>query len=557
MELHRNAPASLPNSLAWLVAVTLVVLSFRATAAAPWSDTSSPSVSAAVARYLQAVAVSEREAALDALEGLGASNPEAWNQLGLLARTKDPVRGAASEKWFAKAATAKNLNGLMNLIASHINADQIATSCEVAKQATQWPDGTGAPAIGYLGECYRLGRHGAKDVVKAKRLLMESCRWGWDPACNSALELQHADRTPSGTQAYLDFLEKLAAADHPRAQFHLAEELSESPREADQKRSITLLEKASTAQYGPACVGLSIVLWGKGELGELPKIDRLLECGGKDDKVAPFASIVRGMFAAFAGDDTAGRGWIQHAFDGGMKQAGAFAVALSYEPPAGSEKTYCEPLCDWIEAIKLVNRLRLAELTERQVQQEIAAEAARRAEQEAAEVIRHQAEREAAAAASALAQMASHEATQNAIARRERRRRFWQGVLTVSLALATGYVQAHAQAYSNAPAPRAAYQHPALYAGRPIYHPTQQQGGLIKTCYIATAQGTQAITVNSVQPCPVSQHSLGQPLRRSGTGFLVGESVSGLIKICTYRGVAGTSAVNVAASSVCPRAHDY
>ncbi len=538
--------------------VLLLVTPIRAMAGQAWSDTGSASIMQEVEQYKAASLPEARAVAAAKLEQLGESDPEAWNQLGILYLDGSPSNPQLAERMFDKAATAKNLNGLMNLIGVRIAAGRIAESCEAAEQSVMWPDGAGAPAMGYLGECYRLGRNGHKNLVKAEPILMEACRRGWKPACDSALKSLRTNPTPARAKAYRAYLEKLSGAGYTHAMSTLGIDLAGSQDDAARVRGEALLEKASAAGDGEACTALALVVWGKGDPASLSRIYDLLDCGIAGKRTPELAWLFKGVIAGLGGSEMLGRSSIDRAAEEGLKQAGAFAAAFGYPVPAGADQAKCAPFCDWLVVIKEARRIQQLAIDEQNRQAEIARVAQEAADREAAEL----AAQEAAQQAEYNAQVAAYNAqiaAQNAEARRERRRRFWGGVLSVAVALATGYVQAQANATASPPA-RPVYQAPAVSAPyRPVYQAQQtgQASGLTKVCYVTTAQGAKAITVNAAQPCPVSLHSMGQPLRFSGRGYLVGESVSGTIRVCTYQGAAGQSAINVPASGVCPPSHEF
>jgi hypothetical protein len=527
--------------------LSLLLLPLHSIAGDLWSDTPpSPSIMKELERYKAATSPEERAAAVARLEQLGESEPEAWNQLGIEYRLGKPADPQLAEAMFVKAAAAENLNGLMNVIAVRIGDKRIAESCKAAEAATAWPDGAGAPAMAYLGECYRLGRNGPKSVAKAEPLLMEACRWGWEPACDSALKSLRTNPTPARAKAYRAYLEKLSGAGYPVAMSTLGIELAQSEDKAQRERGEALLEKASAARDGPACTAQALVVWGKGDPASLSRIYDLLDCGIADKRAPELAWLFKGVIAGLGGSELLGRSSIDRAGEEGLKQAGAFAAAFGYPVPSGADTSKCAPFCDWIGVIKEARRIQKLEIDEQNRQAEIARIAQELADQEAAQLAADEANRQAEYQAQVAAYNAQV-AAQNAEARRERRRRFWGGVLTVALALATGYVQAKANAYAQPAPSRPVYQQPAPRA----------PAGRTQVCYVQTPQGMQALTVNASQGCPVSLHSMGQPLRANGTGYLVGESVSGLIKICLYSGAAGQSSINISASGVCPPSHQY
>ncbi|WP_287598855.1 hypothetical protein [Thermomonas sp.] len=530
--------------------ISLLLTSLHALAAEQaWSDAGSPTIMQEVERYKAASRPEGRAAAAAQLERLGDVDAEAWNQLGLLHGASGDAKLA--EQYFNKAATAKNLNGLMNLIGLRIQSGRIAESCKAAEIGSAWPNGAGAPAMGYLGECYRLGRNGPKNAAKAEPLLMEACRWSWEPACDSAIASLRSNPTPARTKAYRAYLEKLSAANYPSALATLGIELANSEAEGERARGVAMLEKASAAGVGTACTALALIVWGEGDPTSFSKVYDLLDCGTADKRAPEIAWLFKGVIAGLGGSEMLGRSSIERAAKEGLKQAGAFAAAFGYAVPSGADTSKCEPFCDWIEVIRQVRSMQQTELAEQARQAEIERVAQELAAREAAE----RAAQEAAQQAAYNAQISA----QNAEARRERRRRFWGGVLSVAVALATGYVQAQANSYATPPA-HPGYQPPAVSAPyRPVYQPQQsgQAAGLTKICYVTTPQGAKAITVNAVQPCPVSLHSMGQPLRFSGRGYLVGESVSGTIRVCTYQGAAGQSALNLPASGVCPPSQEF
>lgn len=543
--------------------LSLLLMSANGLAANPaWSDTSSPSIMREVERYKAATRAEDRAEAVAKLEQLGEIDPEAWNQLGIVLSDGPTSDSQLAERMFDKAASAKNLNGLMNLIGVRIAGGRIAESCKAAEVGSAWPNGAGAPAMGYLGECYRLGRNGPKNVAKAEPILMEACRWGWEPACDSALKSLRTNPTTARAKAYRAYLEKLSGAGYPAAMSTLGIDLAQSEDKAQRERGEALLERASAAWDGPACTAQALVVWGKGDPASLSRINELLDCGIADKRAPELAWLFKGVFAGLGGSEQLGRSSIDRAAEEGLKQAGAFAAAFGYPVPAGTDKAKCAPFCDWIEVIKEARRIQQLEIDEQNRQAEIARVAQEMAQREAAQLAADEATRQA----NYQAQVAAYNAqvaAQNAEARRERRRRFWGGVLIVAVALATGYVQAQANALSSPPPPRPVYQPPAIYAPasqpRQIYQPQPIAApvGRTKVCYVSTPQGMQAITVNTVQTCPVSLNSMGQPLRASGRGYLIGESVSGQIKVCTYQGAAGQSAVNISASGVCPPSHEF
>ena len=540
--------------------VSLLLLPLYSIAGQLWSDTPpSPSILKELGRHKAATSPEERKAAVVRLERLGETEPEAWNQLGIEYLYGSPANPKLAEAMFIKAAAAKNLNGLMNVIGVRISDGRIAESCQAAEAARSWPEGSGAPAMAYLGECYRLGRNGPKDAAKAEPLLMEACRWGWVPACDSALASLQSNPTPARKMAYRNYLEKLNAAQYMPAISALGIDASNSSAESERLWGETLLQKASAAGYGQACTALALVLWGKGDASEVGKIDGLLDCGTADNRAPELAWLFKGLFAGLRGDDATASASISRAYSTGLKQAGSFAAVFGYPVPSGADPKYCEHFCDWIEVVKEVRHIQQLKLGEQKRLAIIEQAARERAAQEAAELAAQEAAQQAAYSAQVTAYN-QQIAAQNAEARRERRRRFWSGVLTVAVVLATGYVQAQADAYARPSPPRPVYQPPAITAPyRPIYQQpaSSAPSGMVKVCYVITAQGTQAVTVNSSQVCPVSVQSMGQPLRFSGTGYLVGESVSGLIKICLYNGAAGQSSLNISASGVCPPSHQY
>lgn len=536
----------------WLIAL-LQLAPLQVTAGEAWADTPpSPPIARELELYKAATTPEGRAAVVARLEQLGETEPEAWNQLGLLYLNATPTDAKSAEQMFNKAAKASSINGLMNVVGILIADGRIAESCKAAEAAVSWPNGGGAPAVGYLGNCYRLGKNGPKNIAKAKPLLFEACKWGWTPSCDTAMTMLRSNTTPAGKKEYRGYIEKLSKANYEPAMYWLALELSSSTVESEQDRSVALFEKASASKYGPACTSLALALWGKGNPADVSRVNELLECGIADNGGPELAWAIKGAIAGLSGYDDIARASLERSYAAGFKQAGAFSDALGYAPPMGADPAYCEHFCDWLLVIKEAGRLKQLELDEQARQAEIDRVAREMAAQEAA-----------ALAAQQTAQQALYNAqiaAQNAEARRERRRRFWGGVLTVALALATGYVQAQANDYTSAPAPRAAYQPPAFSTPyRPIYQPQQAKpsAGLTKVCYVTTSQGIQSVTVNATQVCPVSVQSMGQPLRFSGNGFLVGESVSGLIKICLYNGAAGQSSINVSSSSVCPLSHRF
>lgn len=558
--------------------VVLVLFSFQVSARDAWADDPPPpAVKQLVEQYAAASSQEAREQVVAQLETLGDTEPEALNQLGILYLSRMPSEANLAEAMFNKAASAKSINGLMNLIGIRISNGRIAESCKAAEVAVSWPDGAGAPALGYLGECYRLGRNGPKSAAKAEPLHKEACRWSWLPSCNSAMTLLRSKTTPAGKKAYRDYLEKLSGADYEVAMYWLAMDLSNSDAESDQSRSVALLEKSSAAKYGPACTILAFVLWGNGDPSATSRVDDLINCGAADKTAPELAWAINGVISGLSGFDNAARASFERSYSMGFKQAGALAVAFDYPVPSGSDPAYCMHFCEWAKVIKEARRLRQLELDEQARQAEIDRIAQEMAAQEAAAQAAQQAEYEAEVAAQQAAYNARI-AAQNAEARRERRRRFWGGVLTVALALATGYVQAQANAYATTPQSRPVYQPPAISAPyRPVYQPQQaarpagsapyrtipqtQQTlhptGQTQVCYVETSRGRQAITVNATQACPVSLQSVGQPLRYSGRGYLVSESVSGLTRICMYQGATGQSALNISASGVCPPSHEF
>lgn len=545
-----------------LAALFLSLLSVSANGLASnpaWSDTSSPSIMQEVERYKAATHPEDRAEAVAKLEQLGESDPEAWNQLGILLSDGLPTDSQLAERMFDKAASAKSLNGLMNLIGVRIAAGRIAESCKSAETGSAWPNGAGAPAMAYLGECYRLGRNGPKSVAKAEPLLMEACQWGWEPACDSALKSLRTNPTPARAKAYRAYLEKLSGAGYPAAMSTLGIELAQSEDEAQRERGEALLEKASAAWDGPACTAQALVVWGKGDPASLSRIYDLLDCGIADKRAPELAWLFKGVIAGLGGSELLGRSSIDRAAEEGLKQAGAFAAAFGYPVPSGADTSKCAPFCDWIGVIKEARRIQKLEIDEQNRQAEIARIAQELADQEAAQLAADEANRQAEYQAQVAAYNAQV-AAQNAEARRERRRRFWGGVLTVALALATGYVQAKANAYAQPAPSRPVYQPPSISAPyRPVYQQPAPRApaGRTQVCYVQTPQGMQALTVNASQVCPVTLHSMGQPLRASGRGYLIGESVSGLIKVCTYQGAAGQSAINISASGVCPPSHEF
>lgn len=532
----------------WLI-LALLLAPLRLAAGELWSDTPpSPSIAKELQLYKAATTPEGRAAAVARLEQLGQTEPEAWNQLGLLYLNATPADAKLAESMFNKAATARSINGLMNVIDIRISGGRIAEACKAAEAAVSWPNGGGAPAVGYLGNCYRLGRNGPKNIAKAKPLLFEACRWGWTPSCDTAMTMLRGNPTLAGKKEYREYLENLSKANYETATYWLAIELSNSTVESEQERSIALFEKASAAKYGPACTSLALELWGRGNPADVSKVNELLECGVADDGAPELAWAIKGAIAGLSGYDDIARASLERSYAAGFKQAGAFSDAFGYSPPMGADPAYCEHFCDWLLVIKEATRLRQLALDEHARQAEID------------RVAREMAAQEAATLAAQRAAYNAQVAAQNAEARRERRRRFWGGVLTVALALATGYVQAQANAYTSAPAPRAAYQPPAISTPyRPIYQPQQTlpSAGLTKVCYVTSAQGIQSVTVNATQACPVSVQSMGQPLRFSGTGYLVGESVSGRIKICLYNGASGQSSLNVSSTGICPLSHHF
>ena len=536
--------------------LSLLMLPLHAIAGQLWSDTPpSPSIMKELERYKAGSSPEERAAAVARLELLGESEPEAWNQLGIEYRLGKPASPQLAEAMFVKAAAAKNLNGLMNVIAVRIGDGRIAESCKAAEAGSAWPNGSGAPAIAYLGECYRLGRNGPKDAVKAEPLLMEACRWGWEPACDSALASLQSNPTPARKMAYRNYLEKLNAAQYMPAISALGIDASESSFESERLWGETLLQKASAAGYGEACTALALVLWRKGDASAMGKIDGLLDCGIADKRAPELAWLFRGVFAALSGDEKAGRTSIERSFAEGLKQAGAFSVAFGYPVPTGADPTQCAPFCDWIGVIQEAGRIQQLQLDEQNRQTEIERVAREMAEREAMEL--------AAQAAAQQAEYNAQMAAQNAEARRERRRRFWSGVLTVAVVLATGYVQAQADAYARPSPPRPVYQPPAISAPyRPIYQPpvtyaptSTSTSGQTKICYVETSRGTQAITVNYSQACPMRIQPGATSIKPTSTGHLVGESVDGMVRNCIYEGPAGRSARSVSASGMCPLTH--
>lgn len=539
-----------------VLVIAIMLVSFQASASDLWADDPlPPAVQQLVEQYKAASSQEARTQIAAQLETLGDTQPEALNQLGILYLGRTPSETKPAEEMFTRAVSAQSINALMNLIALRIGNGRGAESCKAAEVAVSWSDGAGAPAIGYLGECYRLGRNGPKNAAKAEPLLKEACRWGWLPSCNSAMTLLRSKTTPEGKKAYRSYIEKLSGAGYEVAMYWLALELSNSDAESDQAKSVELLEKSSAAKYGPACTSLALVLWGNGDPSAASRVDDLINCGAADKAAPELAWAINGVISGLSGFEDAARESFNRSYSMGFKQAGAFAEALGYPIPAGSNPAYCEHFCEWAKVIKEARRLRQLELDEQARQAAIDRVAQELAAQEAAQ--------QAANAAEVAAQQAAYNAqiaAQNAQARRERRRRFWGGVLTVALALATGYVQAQANTYATAPQSRPVYQPPAISAPyRPVYQPqaATQAAGLTKVCYITTSQGVQALTVNSAQACPVSIQSMGQPLRFSGRGYFVGESVSGLIKVCMYQGATGQSALNVSASKVCPTSHAF
>ena len=534
--------------------LSLLLLPLHSIAGDLWSDTPpSTSIMKELERYKAASSPEERAAAVTRLEQLAESEPEAWNQLGIEYRLGKPANPQLAEAMFVKAAAAKNINGLMNVIGVRIGDGRIAESCKAAEAARSWPDGSGAPAIAYLGECYRLGRNGPKDAAKAEPLLMEACRWGWEPACKSALASLRKNPTPARAKAYRSFLEKLSGSGYPLAMSTLGIDLAKSNIDSERTRGVALLEKASAAGDGPACTALALVFFGGGDASAAGRIDGLLDCGIADTRAPELAWLFKGVFAALSGNAQVARASIERAHAEGMKQAGAFSVAIGYPVPAGADPTQCAPFCDWIGVIQEAGRIQQLQLDEQNRQAEIERVAREMAEREAMEL-----------AAQAAAQQAAYNAqiaAQNAEARKERRRRFWGGVLAVAVALATGYVQGQANAIANNNArPAPVYVPPSISAPyRPVYQQPASSApvGRNQICYVQTPQGMQAITVNASQGCPVSLQSMGQPLRANGTGYLTGESVSGQIKICLYSGAAGQSSINISASGICPPSHQY
>ena len=618
--MHALARRLHARVIAVCLLLSLLLLPLHSIAGDLWSDTPpSPSIIKELERYKAATSPEERAAAIARVEQLGESEPEAWNQLGIEYRIGKPADPQLAEAMFVKAAAAKNLNGLMNLIAVRIGDKRIAESCKAAEAARAWPDGSGAPAIAYLGECYRLGRNGPKDAAKAEPLLMEACRWGWEPACDSAIASLQSNPTPARQIAYRKFLEKLSLAEYMPAISALGIDASKSSDESIRLWGETLLQKASAAGYGEACTALALVLWGKGDASAIGRIDALLDCGTTDKRAPEMAWLFKGLFAGLRGDDATASASISQAYSAGLKQAGSFAAVFGYPVPSGADPKYCEHFCDWIEVVKEARHLRLLKigeekrlaLIEQAAQERAAREEAELAEFEAAKVrleateAAQQAVFQQAAQAREAAQQAAYNAqiaAQNAEVRKERRRRFWSGVLTVALVLATGYVQAQADAYAQPAQPRPVYQPPSISAPyRPVYQPPASSAasgpsisapyrsiyqqpapsapsgptvsapyrpvyqqpassapvGRTQTCYVQTPQGMQGITVNASQGCPVSLQSMGQPLRANGTGYLTGESVSGQIKICLYSGAAGQSSINISASGICPPSHQY
>lgn len=539
--------------------LSLLLLPLHSMAGDLWSDTPpSPSILKELERYKAATSPEERAAAVARLEQLGESEPEAWNQLGIEYRLAKPANPQLAEAMFVKAAAAKSLNGLMNVIAVRIGDGRIAESCKAAEAARAWPDGAGAPAIAYLGECYRLGRNGPKDAAKAEPLLMEACRWGWEPACDSAIASLQSNPTPARKIAYLAFLEKLAGSKYPPAVFHLATELGKSQKVSDQNRSLQLLDNASAAGHPEACLSLALILSSKGDVNDRDRIEGLLDCGD-NGKQPELASLIRGVMVALYGDEDRGRALLVEAFQQGLQQAGAVSLALGYPAIAGADPTRCDPFCDWIETIRDVQRTRLEGLwAAKNNKLVIDDEMERWRRQLSSQAERQAVEPEASAPTPAMNPqiMAQNEQPQQG-----RKGRFWRGVLYVAIALATGYVQGQANAIANNNArPAPVYVPPSISAPyRPVYQQPASSVpvGRTQICYIQTPQGMQAITVNASQGCPVSLQSMGQPLRANGTGYLVGESVSGLIKICLYSGAAGQSSINISASGVCPPSHQY
>ena len=504
-------------------------------------------------RLKAATSPEERAAAVARLEQLGESEPEAWNQLGIEYRLGKPTNAELAEAMFVKAAAAKNINGLMNVIGVRVSGNRRNEACEAAAVAPDWPQGAAAPAVGYLAECFKRGWNFPKDAAKAKKLLMESCRWGWEPACDSAMTILRSDSTPFGKMEYRKYLEKLSGAGYEPAMYWLATDLSNSADEADQGRSVELLEKASAAKNGPACTALALVLWGKGENVDAGRIEGLLDCGIADKRAPELGWLFKGIFAGFRGENEVAQAMLERSYAAGLKQAGAFSAAFGYPVLSDADPAYCKYFCDYLEVIKQARRIHQLQLDEQNRQAEIERVAREMAEREAMEL-----------AAQAAAQQAAYNAqiaAQNAEARKERRRRFWGGVLAVAVALATGYVQGQANAIANNNArPAPVYVPPSISAPyRPVYQQPASSApvGRTQICYVQTPQGMQAITVNASQGCPVSLQSMGQPLRANGTGYLTSESVSGQIKICLYSGAAGQSSINISASGICPPSHQY
>lgn len=536
---------------------SLMLVPFQAVAAEKWSDAGSPSIMREVDRYKAASRTEERAEAAAKLEQLGQVQPEAWNQLGILYRSSVPSDLQSAERMFDKAATAKNLNGLMNLIAVRVTAGRIAESCKAAEMGSAWPAGAGAPAMGYLGECYRLGRNGPKNVEKAEPILMEACRWGWEPACDSAMTSLRSNPTPARKKAYRAYLEKLSGAGYPAAMSTLGRDLAQSENDAVRTRGEALLEKASDAWDGPACTAQALVLWGKGDPASVSKIYDLLDCGIADKRGDELAWAFKGVIAGLSGSEMLARSSIDRASEEGLKQAAAFAAAFGYPVPPGADKSKCAPFCDWIGVIKGARRIQLLEIDEQNRQAEIERVAQEIADQEAAQLAAEEAAQQAEYQAQVDA-INAQVAAQNAEARKERRRRFWGGVLMVTLALATGYVQAQTDALANSPPPRPVYQPPAISApARRTYQPPSFGGveataGQVRICYVQTTRGPHAITVRASQACPVSLESAGATTKRRGTGFLIRESASGLNRICIYDGAAGESAVTISAAGICP-----
>ena len=311
--------------------LSLLLLPLHSIAGDLWSDTPpSPSIMKELERYKAATSPEERAAAVARLELLAESEPEAWNQLGIEYRLGKPADPQLAEAMFVKAAAAKNLNGLMNVIAVRIGDGRIAESCKAAEAARAWPDGSGAPAIAYLGECYRLGRNGPKDAAKAEPLLMEACRWGWEPACESTLASLRGNPTPASAKAYRAFLEKLSGSGYPLAMSTLGIDLADSEIDTERTRGVALLEKASAAGDGPACTALALIIFGGGDTNAAGRIDGLLDCGIADKRAPELAWLFKGVLAALSGNTQTARASIERAYAEGMKQAGAFSVALGY-----------------------------------------------------------------------------------------------------------------------------------------------------------------------------------------------------------------------------------